>query len=45
MHASRRSISYKVCIARPAVNESVCEDSHTEHMQFVTAAVSTLFRT
>ena len=23
---------YKVCIARAAVNESVCEDSHTEHM-------------
>ena len=23
---------YKVCIARAAVNESVCEDSHTKHM-------------
>ena len=23
---------YKVCIARAAVNQSVCEDSHTEQM-------------
>ena len=23
---------YKVCVARAAVNESVCEDSHTEHV-------------
>ena len=45
MHACRRSISYRVCIARAAVNESVCEDSHAEHVQFVTAAVSTPFRT
>ena len=37
MHASRRSM---VCIARAAANESVCEDSHAEHMQFATAAVS-----
>ena len=38
---------YKVCIARAAVNESVlpCEDSHTEHVQVATAAVSTPFRT
>ena len=33
---------YRVCIARAAVNESVCEDSHAEHVQFETAAV---FRT
>ena len=44
MHASRRSIN-RVCIARAAVNESVCEDSHTEHAQVATAAVSTPFRT
>ena len=31
---------YKVCIARTAANESVCEDSHAEHVQFATAAVS-----
>ena len=31
---------YRVCIARAAVNESVCEDSHAEHVQFATAAVS-----
>ena len=31
---------YRVCIARAAANESVCEDSHAEHMQFTTAAVS-----
>ena len=31
---------YRVCIARAAANESVCEDSHTEHVQFATAAVS-----
>ena len=36
---------YRVCIARAAVNESVCEDSHAEHVQFATAAVSTPFRT
>ena len=30
---------YRVCIARAAVNESVCEDSHAEHVQFATAAV------
>ena len=28
----------RVCIARAAVNESVCEDSHAEHVQFATAA-------
>ena len=27
----------RVCIAKAAVNESVCEDSHAEHMQFATA--------
>ena len=26
---------YKVYIARAAVNESVCEDSHTEHAHVV----------
>ena len=31
----------KVCIAGAAVNEFVCEDSHTEDLQFATAAVST----
>ena len=32
---------YRVCIARAAANESVCEDSHAaEHVQFATAAVS-----
>ena len=31
---------YRVCIARAAVNESVCQDSHAEHVQFATAAVS-----
>ena len=36
---------YRVCIARAAVNESVCEDSHAEHVQVATAAVSTPFRT
>ena len=36
---------YRVCIARAAINESVCEDSHAEHVQFATAAVSTTFRT
>ena len=30
-----------MCIARAAVNESVCEDSHAEHVQFASAAVST----
>ena len=28
---------YRVCIAKAAVNESVCEDSHAEHVQFATA--------
>ena len=32
---------YRVCIARAAINESVCEDSHAEHIQFATAAVFT----
>ena len=36
---------HRVCIARAAVNESVCEDSHTEHVQVATAAVSTPFST
>ena len=36
---------YRVYIARAAANESVCEDSHAEHVQFATAAVSTPFRT
>ena len=45
MHASRRSTYYRVCIARAAVNESVCEDSQAEQVQFATEAVSTLFRT
>ena len=36
---------YRVCIAKAAVNETVCEDSHAEHVQFATAADSTLFRT
>ena len=31
---------YRVCIARAAANESVYEDSHAEHVQFATAAVS-----
>jgi len=31
---------YRVCIARAAVNESVCEDSYAEHVQFANAAVS-----
>ena len=31
----------RVCIARAAINESVCEDSHAEHVQFATAAVFT----
>ena len=35
----------RVCIARAAVNESVCEDSHAEHVQFATAADSIPFRT
>ena len=29
----------KVCITRAAVNENVCEDSHTEHVQIASAAV------
>ena len=32
---------YKVCISRAGINESVCEDSHTENVQFASAAVST----
>ena len=36
---------YRVCIARAAVNESICEDYQTENVQFAIAAVSTLFRT
>ena len=36
---------YRVCIARAAVNKSVCEDFQSEHMQFATAAVSTPFTT
>ena len=35
---------YRECSARAAVNESLCEDSHAEHVQFATV-VSTLFRT
>ena len=31
----------RVCIDRAAVYESVCEDSHAEHVQFATAAVFT----
>ena len=34
----------RVCIARAGVNERVCEDSHTEHKKFGSAAVSTSFR-
>ena len=45
VHASRRGISYRVCIVKAAVNETVCEDSHAEHVQFETAADSTPFRT
>ena len=44
-HACFQEKYYRVCIARAAVNESVREDSHAEHMQFATAAVSTPFRT
>ena len=33
----------RVCIARATINESVCEDSHTEHVQFATAAVLVQF--
>ena len=33
---------YRVCIAKAAVNETVCEDSHAEDVQFVTAADSIL---
>ena len=29
----------RVCIARAVINESVCEDSHAEQVQFATAAV------
>jgi len=42
-HACFQEKYYGVCIARAAVNESVCEDSHAEHVQFATA-VSTPFR-
>ena len=35
----------RVCNAIAAVNESVGEDSHAEHVQFATAAVSTPFGT
>ena len=31
----------RVCIAKAAINDSVCEDSHAEHVQFATAAVFT----
>ena len=44
-YASLQEKYYRVCIARADVNESVCEDSHTEHVQFATAAVFTLIRT
>ena len=27
----------RVCIAKAAVNDSVCEDSHAKHVQFTTA--------
>ena len=37
------TMAYYIAIA--AVNESVCEDSHAERVQFATAAVSTPFRT
>ena len=29
----------KVCITRATVNESVCEDSHTEHVYIASAVV------
>ena len=29
--------NFRVCIAKAAVNESVCEDSHAKHVQFATA--------
>ena len=32
---------YRVCIGRASVSESVCVDSHAEHMQFASAAIST----
>ena len=45
MHASRSSIIHVgYGNARAAVNESVCEDSHAEHVQFATAAVINLLR-
>ena len=31
---------YRVCIAKAAVNETVSEDSHADHVQFATAADS-----
>ena len=34
-------VLHRVCIARATVNESVCEDTQTEHVQFASAAVST----
>ena len=37
VHASRRSIS----VVRAAVNENVCEDSHTEDLLFASVAVAT----
>ena len=40
-----RAKYYGICIARAGVNESVCENSHAEHVQFGTAADSTPFRT
>ena len=33
----------RVCIAKAAVNKSVCEDSHAEHVQFATT-VSTFVK-
>ena len=35
---------YRVCIARAAVNECVCDDSYAEHVRFA-VAISTPFRT
>ena len=33
---------FRVCIAKAAVNESVCEDSHAKHVQFATALSTSL---
>ena len=33
---------YRVCIAKAAVNESVCEDSHAKHVQFTTAVSTSI---